>query len=330
MLKQQLQLLHLIGDGGFHDIDTLAANMAATPQAVSALLSQLDDDGFVVRVRNETEYALDMPVDWLSEGSIREYLEPIAAQCFKRIEVLDSVDSTSRWLAQCPPPEVHRATVCMAESQSAGRGRLGRTWVSPPAVNLYLSLNWRFEAGPEVVQGLSLALGVALAEACENLGIPGVGLKWPNDLVCTRGKLGGILIELGRDGSAGVGPPVCAIIGIGINANRSSPQSQVIDQPAADLNTLKGGQISRNRLAGEVLNKTHQVLAAYMLDGFAPYRERWLQRDIFLNQQVEISGGSRTLAGTAIGIDERGAYLVHTADGTLPIMSGTVRLSSGQ
>jgi len=289
----------------------------------------LRDDGIEIRIRNGSEFALDSAIEWLSEAHIRAGLVPAAAHCFNRIEVLDTVDSTNRRLAQNPPPEAGHATVCLAESQRAGRGRLGRTWYSPPAVNLYMSLRWHFESGSEVVQGLSLALGVAVAEACEALGVPKIGLKWPNDLVCELGKLGGILIELEPGGGRRDESSVCAIIGMGINVNMSRRQAQFIDQPAADLQTLKRGSVSRNQLASEILNAAHRVLEGYAHDGLSPYRQRWLQRDVLRQQQVVASNGARDITGTALGIDVRGAYLLQTAEGRVPIMAGTLRLSCG-
>ena len=327
MLKRRLQLLRLLGDGDFHNLETLAAALSLAPQVLAEMIQLLRDDGVRIRHRNGTRFALDSAIEWLSEVRIRESLEPAAARCFSRIEVLDTVDSTNRWLAQCPPSKAGRATVCLAEAQSSGRGRLGRAWYSPPAVNLYLSLRWCFAAGPEVVQGLSLALGVAVAEACEALGVPEIGLKWPNDLVCEGGKLGGMLIELGRDEGRRDGSSVCAIIGIGINVNMSGLQARRIDQAATDLRTLKGGPVSRNQLASEVLNKAQQVLAGYVRDGLSPYRQRWLQRDVLRHRQVVISNGARDVTGTALGIDAHGAYLVQTPEGSVPVTAGTLRLS---
>ncbi|NIQ54189.1 MAG: biotin--[acetyl-CoA-carboxylase] ligase, partial [Gammaproteobacteria bacterium] len=110
--------------------------------------------------------------------------------------VLETVDSTNRYLLDAGAPAGSRLRACVAGAQTAGRGRRGRQWVSPPGANLYLSVSRTFAGGTDPVRGLSLAVGVAVAEALEGLGVTGLALKWPNDIQLAGRKLGGILVEL--------------------------------------------------------------------------------------------------------------------------------------
>jgi len=316
-LKQRLHLLRLLADGEFHGFRELGEALALAPVDLKVQLEALCDDGFELHTRNQSALALATRVEWLDTERIRAVLKPAVRQSLGSIEIFDCIDSTNQRLLQAPPPVTGHGSVCLAEAQSAGRGRLGRSWYSPPAVNLYLSLSWRLENEVAALQGLSLAVGVAVADACERLGAKGIGLKWPNDLVTAGGKLGGILMELRSD---------CAIIGIGLNVNQSCRQMHAIEQAATSLHTLAHGPVSRNQLAGEILNAAHPVLAGYARDGLGPYRERWQQRDALRGRHVVLSDNPGCLTGVALGIDTNGAYLLETPEGIVPVNAGSLRL----
>ena len=131
----------------------------------------------------------------------------------ERLDVLLTVDSTNRYVAELRRQAARHFAVCVAEVQNAGRGRRGRSWVAPFGSGICMSVGWQFAEAPPTFSALSLAVGVAVVKAFRRLGIQGVGLKWPNDLQWQDRKLGGILIEM-RGESAG---PAQVIIGIGIN-----------------------------------------------------------------------------------------------------------------
>ena len=112
------------------------------------------------------------------------------------LEVFGEIDSTNSYLLNVPPPPAGRFRVAIAEHQTGGRGRMDRRWVSPAATGLCLSIAYTFTDTPSDLSCATLAVGIAIAEALEEIGILGIGLKWPNDLVFRGGKLGGILTEL--------------------------------------------------------------------------------------------------------------------------------------
>jgi BirA family biotin operon repressor/biotin-[acetyl-CoA-carboxylase] ligase len=196
--------------------------------------------------------------------------------------------------------------VCLAELQSAGRGRSNRPWLSPFASNLYLSLLWRFELGAAQLSGISLAAGVAVVQALEMLGATNVGLKWPNDLLWQERKLGGILLEFGGNANN-----ACYVVtGVGLNVKMPATVQTAIDQPWTDLNNILGPeQISRNRLAACVLD---QIVTAYVdieRNGFISLAELWRRYDLAANRKVALRLPSTIVTGIARGIDTTGALL---------------------
>lgn len=262
-----------------------------------------------IRVRSE------LPLD---EHRIRSALGADASVALEAFRVLARVDSTNAELMRIPG-SAGRAQVCLADEQTAGRGRRGRPWQSPPGSNLYLSVAWTFGGGAAAMAGLPLAVGVALCDALEALGVDGLALKWPNDVLRGGAKLAGTLIELQGDASG----PCRAVIGTGVNVRMPSGVALGIDQPWADLADL---DLCRSELAAAFLDRLLPLLVDFATGGFSPWRERWQRRNVHAGAPVRIIGAGRDLAGTALGVDERGALLVQTTSGVQAIYAGEVSL----
>ena len=259
-------------------------------------------------------------VEHLDEQRMLEGLPADARSRLRSVTVLDEVDSTNRFLleGECLAVGVH---ACVAESQSAGRGRRGRQWVSPAGANLYLSVLWVLDAAPRPVQGMSLAIGVGVAKALESLGVTGVTLKWPNDVLLGGDKLGGILVEIAAGGAG----PWRAVAGIGINVHMPGDAAAGIDQPWTDL-ASRGVHPGRNRLASRVLEEVIAAGDRFAETGFEGFRDDWECRDAVRGRAVEVRDGSQVLAGTARGVDADGALLVE-ADGVCRrVFAGDVSL----
>ena len=177
----------------------LARDYGVTRAAVWKHIAALRRKGVEIRAEPGRGYALAQPLDLLDTHAIRSGLPASDAAGLASCEVAWEIDSTNAELLR------RHATagvqVLLAESQTAGRGRRGRAWASPLAAHLYLSLQRRFDGGVAALSGLSIAVGVAAAEALRALGFAQVGLKWPNDLLAGDRKLGGILIEFGGEDS---------------------------------------------------------------------------------------------------------------------------------
>jgi BirA family biotin operon repressor/biotin-[acetyl-CoA-carboxylase] ligase len=217
--------------------------------------------------------------------------------------------------------------VCCAEQQTAGRGRRGRQWVSPFASNLYLSLLWQFEEGAAALEGLSLAVGVAVARALEAAGLPAVQLKWPNDILHDDAKLGGVLLEMLGDAAG-----ACqVVIGVGLNVKMPPEAARDIDQQWTDIESLSGGEHpGRNALLAAMLNELLPLAARFAAQGFPPWRAQWQSLDAYDGRSVVLQAGSKKLAGVARGVDERGALLLETDQGRQAVYGGEITLRSGQ
>ncbi|MDR2032262.1 MAG: biotin--[acetyl-CoA-carboxylase] ligase [Azoarcus sp.] len=230
--------------------------------------------------------------------------------------------STNSALLEAPPDDDGRAHVLVATRQSAGRGRRGRAWLAWPGASLTFSVLWRFAPGAPAPAGLSLAVGLALAQALEKLGAA-VALKWPNDVLAHGAKLAGVLVEL----LPGRGHALAAVIGIGINLRL--PAGAVVPgrDDVADLAGELGGELpARERLLAVILAELHAVLTTYACAGFALLRGAWQQRNAFANLPVRVSSEGADIAGLCLGADEDGALLVRGDEGTRRVLAGEVSL----
>ena len=245
----------------------------------------------------------------LAPSSIAAALGPLAAHF--DVEVLAECDSTNARLQA--RADAASGTVLVAERQTAGRGRLGRTWISDAGASLTFSLLWRLPAGVAPA-GLSLAAGVAVADALRTIGVPGIALKWPNDVLRDGKKLGGILIELA--GSA-------AVIGIGLNLRLPTGLPPEVSRGAAALDRA----VDRNALLAALLVALHGVLEQFVAGGFAALRDRWQALNAHDGAPVRvIAEFSVPVEGICIGVDVDGALLLETAVCVQRILSGDVSL----
>jgi len=230
---------------------------------------------------------------------------------------LAAVDSTNaemaRWVAADPGPWA----VVVAESQTAGRGRRGRAWSSPPVGNLYASVLTPEVASPVDWPRLPILAGVAAAEAVA-AGGAAVGLKWPNDLQGRSGdKLGGILVE-----ATGSGPPR-AILGLGLNVNAGPDQ---LGPGATSLRRETGAGWDRALLLGRLLGALGRWWALFQAQGFGPVARAWEGRALWLEAPVRVMGEGGSQEGRLLGVDEWGRLRLATADGERRLAAGDVSL----
>ncbi|MFC5513629.1 biotin--[acetyl-CoA-carboxylase] ligase [Massilia jejuensis] len=208
----------------------------------------------------------------------------------------------------------------VARNQTAGRGRAGRSWLSSSAGSLTFSLAWRFEGGLPRLSGLPLAVGVALAETLERLGVQ-VGLKWPNDVLRDGDKLAGILVETQAILQGGV----WAVIGIGLNLAMPDELEAQIGHGVASLPWL--ARMDRDALLAALLDGLAGALRQFERAGFAAFAARWNLRHAWQGEQVCILDGGRVLhRGSAAGVDDAGRLLLDTVDGRIAVLAGDVSL----
>ena len=207
----------------------------------------------------------------------------------------------------------------IAEHQTAGRGRAGRSWLSAPGHSLTFSLAWRFEGGLPALTGLPLAVGTALAETLGRLGQP-VQLKWPNDLLKDGDKLAGILVET-QAAAAGT----WAIVGIGLNLAMPDELEARIGRPVAAVPWL--ARMDRDALMAALLDGLAQALQAFAATGFAAFSARWNLLHAYQGQPVTIVDRGEVLhEGLAAGVDDGGRLLLDTEAGRIAIVAGDVSL----
>ncbi|HEY0894151.1 MAG TPA: biotin--[acetyl-CoA-carboxylase] ligase, partial [Cellvibrio sp.] len=184
------QILALLADGELHSGEELGLLLGVSRAAVWKHLQKLEGLGIRLLSIKGRGYCIDGGLDLLD-------LEKIEAQIHSslpiKLNLFPQIDSTNAYLMRHTNPALQ---VCLAESQSAGRGRRGRVWVSPFAQNIYCSIGWGFEGGVAALEGLSLAVGLVIVRTLQCYGIAGLELKWPNDVLYHDHKLAGVLIEM--------------------------------------------------------------------------------------------------------------------------------------
>lgn len=263
------------------------------------------------------------PIHWPAEAIWEAVLPGFT------VEVLPQIDSTNTELMRrfrAAGPAASEPVLLVAEQQTAGRGRMGRSWQSQAGDSLTFSLGLPLQ--PVDWSGLSLAVGISLAESLEpgNPAAPAIRLKWPNDLWLadsqgTESKLGGILVE-----TANWGDLRYVVIGVGINVRAmAQPLPQTApDQPAAlapgALQTVVPGIDVAETLL-RVATPLVQAVQAFGMFGFTPFQARFGARDALAGRAVQLSDGTQ---GVAHGVGENGALLVHTAAGMKEITSSEV------
>lgn len=214
----------------------------------------------------------------------------------------------------------------VADQQLAGRGRAGRTWHSQAGASLTFSLAWRFRVPVQALSGLSLVVGIALADALAQRGAH-VQLKWPNDLLCDGKKLGGVLIETAPDPHAiGV---LWAVIGVGINLQQSAAMCADIGHPVASLSATAVGE--HDALIAALLDHLCSELKRFERDGFDMFTSRWNALHAHRDQHVYIiDRGQSLFDGIARGVDAQGCLQLDTVDGPRVVVAGDVSLRAAQ
>jgi BirA family biotin operon repressor/biotin-[acetyl-CoA-carboxylase] ligase len=261
----------------------------------------------------------------LDADAIRGDLGEFASHRLEEFEAFTEIESTNSHLLRQPAPSPGRMRVAITDNQTAGRGRHGRTWQSPPGSGLCLSMGYTFARQPQNLPALTLAIGLGVTGALDEVGITGVLLKWPNDLMANDGKLGGILTEtlpLADDA-------IAVVAGIGINVDIGSSPEPAVDtgpgRPVADLARYASVLPPRHALAARMIDSVCRVFADYESCGFADLAPRWSGRDWLRGRRLVVDTPHRQVAGIGAGIAEDGALLVDTGTGVLTrITSGSI------
>lgn len=316
------QLLSFLADGKFHSGEELASRLGVSRASIFNSLADVAGYGVVLQRIRGRGYRLSHPWQCLERDEVLNWLGDEGVQF--NIEILPQADSSNTLLlkrAIVDAVGTAGGNVLAVEFQTAGRGRLGRTWCTGIGSSLTFSLLWRFNCGLNALSGLSLAVGVAIARVLEGLGARGVGLKWPNDILTPQGKLGGVLIEAQGD----MFGPSAVVIGIGINCFLPDNLAGRIDQPACALDEICQKMPTRNRLLAALLHELAGVLRQFADSGFSAFITEWEHHHAYQNRQIQlrIADGS-IISGIARGVSSGGELRVETAQGMRQMNSGEV------
>jgi BirA family transcriptional regulator, biotin operon repressor / biotin---[acetyl-CoA-carboxylase] ligase len=314
------QLLEMLADGEFHSGEILADRLGVSRASVFNALADVAGYGIQLHRIRGRGYRLARPWQKLDRDEILRWLGKDAAQF--DIEILPQATSSNTLLLQgYASGNASGGSVLAVELQTAGRGRMGRVWHSGLGTALTFSLLWRFDRGLNVLSGLSLAVGVAVACALDKLGARGVQLKWPNDILTEQGKLAGVLIEAQGDMLG----PSDVVIGIGLNCTSLPGMVPKIGQPACALDEICAAMPSRNQLLAMLLMELARVLHQFSNEGFAVLREEWERHHFYQNMPVCLHlGDGQVVSGIARGVNDSGELCLETAQGMRNFNSGEV------
>ncbi len=319
-----LATLRLMNDGGFHSGEAIAARLGVTRATVWNAIRDAQSLGLAVEKVPSRGYRVTPPPVWLDSHRIVTLLEADAARF--DIEVVDAVGSTNALLLERASQGARAGTVIVAEVQTEGRGRRGRTWVANLGGSLTFSVLLRFEQGAAGLSGLSLVVGIAVARALHAAGAVGVGLKWPNDIQFAGRKLGGILIEVQGDALG----PAAAVVGIGLNVRLGSVGRGQIDQPVADLDQA-GADGDRNRILAMVLREIAAGAERFAVDGFAAFEAEFRRWHALQDAEVVVHlGDGSTVTGRVYGTSPDGALVLKTPAGLKHFHGGEVSLRAAE
>ncbi|MGQ9660588.1 MAG: bifunctional biotin--[acetyl-CoA-carboxylase] ligase/biotin operon repressor BirA [Thermochromatium sp.] len=326
MNERQLALIQCLSDGRPHSGEALAREFGLSRAAVWKTVRRMADElGLDLIAERGRGYRLSTVLELLDAESICAALSEAGRARLSQLAIHPVIDSTNSELLRLAAEGAPSGSVCLAERQTAGRGRRGREWVSPFGVNVYLSLLWRYPCAPSELGGVSLAIGAALAEILSQIGVQGLSLKWPNDLLWQRRKLAGLLLEVVGESQG----PCHLVVGLGLNLGMTATQGAAIDQPWVSLSEVSGAvRLGRNDLVARLLDRLLETLDRYGREGLAPFLPLWRSYDAYLGEPVCLLMGERVIEGIYLGVAEDGSLLLESANGCRAFQAGEVSLRS--
>ncbi len=306
------RILKILADGEHHSGVTLAMRLNVTRAAISKAVAGLPEVPVAV---DRKGYRLARSFWPLDRERIGGFLAASACRP-DHLTILEEVDSTNRFLLE---NEVLGLSVCLAERQTAGRGRRGRSWQATAYGNLLLSVSATFQDMPDPLGVLSLGAGVAVYRAVRSLGVADCALKWPNDVLWQARKLAGILIEMRGEPEA-----MRIVIGVGLNGTVGPKAAAAIDQPWVDLRSFLP-VVDRDRVAAAVIAELYRVMDDYRQGRGASILSEWRAHHAYAGQRVSVAvAGEPACVGIVQDVNAEGALVLQVAGSTRVMRSGEV------
>lgn len=307
--------------------EALSATLGISRAAVWKHVEALRAAGYRIESHRARGYTLSAGPDRMLPAEIERHLE--TARFGRRLACFETIDSTNVHAAALARDGAPEGTLVLAERQTAGRGRLGRSWVSPARVNLYASFVLRPRLAPADAPQLALAAAVAVARALRTVvdDVPGrVAIKWPNDCLLDGRKVAGILTEM----DAEVDRIRSVVLGIGVNLNapaRAFPAE--LRATATSVLLATGTRVDRPKFAAVLCHELEAVYDRVVREGFAAIAPEWESHSCLTGRQVTVDCSGRRTSGTVRGIDPAGRLVLAGAAGEERIVAGDVSIVNG-
>jgi len=317
------QILALLREGdGFGSGEALSRLLGISRTAIWKHVKGLRSQGYRIEAVPARGYRLAGSPDLLTPLDLCAGLDTRRIGC--RLVCLRETESTNQVAFRMAEDGAPEGSVVIADAQSAGKGRLGRVWLSPAGVNLYCSIVLRPPISPVAACQLTFLSVVAVARAIESCTELVPQIKWPNDILVSGKKVAGLLNEM----NAETEKVNFVVLGIGVNLNmRHSQLGEGVRHPATSLLEEGGVPVDRTAFTRALLRELDALYERFLLEGEGPVRAEWLERSAIRGRRVRVSYGSRDFCGEVRGVDPFGALLVETPDGVLEtVLSGDVTL----
>ena len=310
MIPESERTLSTLLERLFREGEVPVADFASTPIAPQEM-------GLVVR---KARVLAPQDAELLDPARLRAALPPSTTNWLRDLRVFGVIDSTNVRMVEAAQTQSIDGHCWFAELQTAGRGRRGRRWYSPFARNLMVSVGSALGGSPRDAGALSLAVGLAVADLIERLGVTDVALKWPNDVLVGGAKVCGILIELVAQRRS-----LESVIGIGLNLEASSDLRAVVDQEITGLRE-RGVRADRHAIGAGLIANVLRYVEAFRRDGFGAMRSAYDEVHICQDRQVSVEQGNRSYEGTVLGVTDRGELRIRGGGGERCFNGGEVSL----
>lgn len=311
-LKNKLiKLVNILNDGQYHDGNSLGKALQLTRSAVWKSIKKLQNYGIKIDSIKGKGYLLQEPLLLIDQSEIKNHI----AQNIE-LTVFETINSTNQYLKQF---KYHKnPKICIAEQQTAGKGRFNREWYSPFGKNIYLSCLYPFEKDVSELAGLSLLTSLAVIKTLQDIGIKEhLFVKWSNDIVYDSKKLAGNLIEVQAETHA----TSHAIIGIGLNVNMLHDQENNISQHWTSVHQILHRYIDRNDLCIRLINHLMMHLKIFETNGFEIFMDEWNNVDYLKNKFISLNIYNEKAVGKVLGINAQGYLLLQLSDGNVRVCS---------
>lgn len=302
-----LHILNILNDSRLHTGTEIAETLGISRTAIWKVIQRLKKYNIDLKSQHQG-YLISFPLFLFDKKKI----ETVVKESKVNLEIFESISSTNDYLKN--KPLSNNINICLAEHQTKGRGRMGRSWASPFGRNIYCSFSYAFNRDISEISGLSLVIGILTANALEALDQKiKPRLKWPNDIYVNNKKIGGILIDLIAEANGSCR----AIIGIGLNINMKDIEFEDVDKPWISLEDVLNVKLDRNILVAQLISSILEGIDVFLEKGIDPFLSEWSRYDLLAGKEVVVTATGKTTSGIARGITQQGYLLLELPSGEI-------------